>query len=165
LGGKAALDLVAIHPSDYIEEKIDFLDCLLGAGAIEKPAAWLRRAIEEDYGPPAGYVPRAERQRQQKAADEKRRQLQESYRQAEEAKRAQEQQAEAETKRRRAHIDAYLASLAETDRQTLTERALAQAEGLLREYARKPGPAGDAVRQSLIDKEVLRVRPLGPPQS
>jgi hypothetical protein len=161
LGGKAARDFVAAHPAGYLEEKIDFLDFLGERGeAPARPAAWLRRAIEEDYGPPAGYLPRAERQRHQQAAEEMRRRQEEARRRAEEAKQAKQRQAEAEAQRRRAHIDACLACLKEGAREALIEQALAQAEGLAREFAGKAGPAGDAIRRGLIDDEVLRRHPL-----
>ncbi len=161
LGGKTARDFVAAHPASYLEEKIDFLDFLSERGeAPNKPAAWLRRAIEQDYGQPAGYLPRAERQRRQQATEELRQRQEEARRQAKEAEYAKQQQAEAEAHHRRAHIDAYLAALTEVARQSLVKQALARAEGIAREFVGKPGPAGDAIRQGLIDDEVLRQNPL-----
>src|SRR5205823_12803983 len=75
LGGKAARDLIAAHPADYIEQKIDYLDFLLETGERpQRPAGWLRTAIEEDYGPPAGYLPRAERLREKQGAEQRQRQ-------------------------------------------------------------------------------------------
>ena len=78
LGGKLAARFVAAHPADYIEQKIDYFDFELATGSLKSPIGYLRRAIEEDYGPPAGYLPREERERQQWAAEEARRQQQQN---------------------------------------------------------------------------------------
>ena len=49
--------LAKAFPPEQIREKIDFLKYLIEhePKAIKKPAAWLRKAIEEDYGAPDGY--------------------------------------------------------------------------------------------------------------
>mgnify|MGYP001270438387 CR=1 FL=1 len=61
------------HPADYVQAKIEYHDFLLDERPedIKKPAAWLRRAIEDDYEPPDGFISPKERERQ--AAEEKRR--------------------------------------------------------------------------------------------
>lgn len=48
-----------------IEEKIAYLEYLRAEDPekVKNPRGWLRRAIEEDYGPPDGYLPKAERER------------------------------------------------------------------------------------------------------
>ena len=58
--------LVRDHSPEYIAEKIDFLDFKLGreTDSVKRPAAWLRKAIEDDYAAPNGFVSAAERQRQ-----------------------------------------------------------------------------------------------------
>ena len=159
LGGKAARDLVAAHPAAYIEEKIEFLDYLLGSGTVEKPAAWLRRAIEEDYGPPAGYQPRAERHRQKQAAEENHRRLDEERT----ARRRQEEQEAAARKAERAHIDAYLSALTPPERQALEERAVAHADENMRQAVQNRGPLAEIARSLMVDREVLRVHPLDAP--
>lgn len=71
IGKGAAQELAASYPEEYIREKISFLDFLLAErpGDVQKPAAWLRRAIEHDYGAPDGFVSEEERARQQAAED------------------------------------------------------------------------------------------------
>ena len=58
--------LVRDHSPDYIAEKIDFLDFKLRreTDSVKRPAAWLRKAIEDDYDAPNGFVSAAERERQ-----------------------------------------------------------------------------------------------------
>src|SRR5262249_9027569 len=127
----------------------------------KNPAGWLRTAIEEDYGPPAGYLPRTERLRQTQAAEGKRRQ------QAEEraGRRRQEEQDAAARKAERAHIDAYLQALTPEERESLGERAAATADGQWRAAVRDSGPLGDVSRRLAVDREVLRVHPLSPSQT
>jgi hypothetical protein len=73
IGKGAAQALATAYPEDYIREKIAFLDFLLAdrPGDVQKPAAWLRRAIENDYAAPDGYVSKEELERQE--AEENRR--------------------------------------------------------------------------------------------
>jgi DNA-binding MarR family transcriptional regulator len=49
--------LAKTYPPERISEKIEFLKYLIEhePKAIKKPAAWLRKAIEENYGAPDGY--------------------------------------------------------------------------------------------------------------
>jgi hypothetical protein len=56
--------LASRYSQERIEEKIDFLEFLLETAPekVEAPTGWLRRAIEENYGKPAGYVSKAERE-------------------------------------------------------------------------------------------------------
>ncbi len=165
LGGKAARDFAAAHPAAHIEQKIDFLDFLIDAGQCPKnPAGWLRKAIEEDYGPPPGYLPRHERERLKAEKAEDQRRADEKRRQAEEAKRREEEQEQAVKQRRRDHIDGYLHSLPPAERQALEQSALAAAAGFQRDFLRREGKVGDTIRQGLIDDEVLRVHPLPLPQ-
>ena len=65
--------LARTFSADYIFLKLDYLEFLLGKRPheVKKPAAWLRKAIEDDYSAPDGYVSQEERQRHTK--DEKRR--------------------------------------------------------------------------------------------
>lgn len=61
------------YPADYIILKQEYLEFLLAKRPheVKKPAAWLRKAIEDDYSAPDGFVSQEERQRQ--ADEEKRR--------------------------------------------------------------------------------------------
>jgi len=63
---RVAEQLAREHQRNYIEEKIEFHDFLSAERPrdIKKPAAWLRKAIEDDYKAPDGFGSVAERQRQ-----------------------------------------------------------------------------------------------------
>jgi hypothetical protein len=165
IGGKAARDFLAAHSTAYLEQKIDYLDFLIETAARPKnPAGWLRRAIEEDFGPPSGYVPKIERERLHAEAAEQRHRRDEERRRKEEAQRKVEKQTEAETKRRRAHIDGYLLRLSLAEREALEQRSLARATGLARDLLQGDGPLAAAARRNLIDDEVLRLHPLPAPE-
>ncbi|HWG46904.1 MAG TPA: replication initiator protein A, partial [Gemmataceae bacterium] len=126
IGGKAARDFLAAHPAAYLEQKIDYLDFLMETGERPKnPAGWLRRAIEQDFGSPAAYVPKSERERSKAEETERQRQRDEDRRRKEEAQRRTEERAEARTKRRREHIDGYLHCLSPAEREALEQRTLA----------------------------------------
>jgi phage replication O-like protein O len=58
LGKGIATKLAQAYPADLIEQKIDYLAYLLetNPAKVENPRGWLRRAIEEDYGAPDGYL-------------------------------------------------------------------------------------------------------------
>jgi hypothetical protein len=157
IGGKVAREVLAAQPADYIEQKIDYLDFLIETGQRPKnPAGWLRSAIQDDYGAPAGYLPVADRRRQKQAAEEKRRQKD----QEQVAMRRQEEQEAATRKTERRHIDGYLNALTPPERQALEERAVANADEKLRAVLRDTGPLGDVSRGLAVDREVLRVHPL-----
>ncbi|HTU92906.1 MAG TPA: hypothetical protein VMF69_22690, partial [Gemmataceae bacterium] len=157
LGGKAARDLIAAHSADHIQQKIDYLDFLIETGEQpKKPAGWLRAAIEQDYGPPAGYLLRAERLRQKQTIEEKHRHEDD----VRVARRRQEQQEAAIHKAQRAHIDAYLNALTPQGRKTLEEQAVAHADDNMRQAVQDGGPLAEIARCLVVDQEVLRVHPL-----
>lgn len=64
IGKKVAQKLADEHNKNYLREKIEFLEFLQAERPeeVQKPAGWLRKAIEDDYGPPAGYQSVAERE-------------------------------------------------------------------------------------------------------
>jgi hypothetical protein len=119
LGGKLAAKFVADYPADHIRQKIDYLDFTLTTQSVKNPGGWLRKAIEEDFGPPPGFLPQAERQQQaqakhqaeQKTAEARRRQK------AEEAR-------DRETRRK---VDTYLKQLDQAARIALETEVLAAA--------------------------------------
>lgn len=157
LGSKAARDFIAAHPAAYIEAKIDYLDFLIETGERpKKPAGWLRRAIEEDFGPPTGYLPRAVRLRQKQAAEEKQRRKDKERT----ARRRQEEREAAARKAERAHIDVYLNALRPPERHALEEQAVAHADDNMRQAALDGSPLAEVARRVLVDQEVLRVHPL-----
>ncbi len=58
---KVAQRLADRHSQARILEKVEFLDYKLKQGeAVKSPAGYLRRAIEEDWKAPAGFVSKAE---------------------------------------------------------------------------------------------------------
>ncbi len=65
IGKKVAQKLVDEHTEEYVREKIEFLAFLQAERPeeVQKPAGWLRKAIEDNYGPPDGFVSQAERVR------------------------------------------------------------------------------------------------------
>jgi hypothetical protein len=157
LGGKAARDLIAAHAAYHIQQKIDYLDFLIETGEPpNKPAGWLRAAIEQDYGPPAGYLPRTERLRQQHAAEESH--LRKVEQQT--ARHRQQTQEDAARKAQRAHIDAYLNTLTPQQRNHLEQQAVANADDKMRQAALQSGSLAEITRRVLLDHEVLRVNPL-----
>ena len=56
-----------------IFEKLEFLEYLLETDPdkVKKPSGWLRRAIEEDYGKPDGFMSKAEREAAQAAENQR----------------------------------------------------------------------------------------------
>ena len=67
IGKGVAQTLAAAHPEALIREKVTFLEFLRQErpGEVQKPAAWLRRAIEDDFGAPDGFLSELERQTQE----------------------------------------------------------------------------------------------------
>ena len=73
---KVAQRLAQHYSQSRIEEKIEYLAFLLEErqDEVKKPAAWLRKAIEDNYSAPDGYLSAAERtQRRQQAEQEQER--------------------------------------------------------------------------------------------
>jgi len=103
----AARKLARTYPADYITLKLEYLAYLLAKRPheVKKPAAWLRKAIEDDYSAPDGFISHEERQLH--TEDQKRRnravlaaqERDQAQREAEEKVRA----AELATKRKRLH--------------------------------------------------------------
>src|SRR5690606_23619012 len=63
LSKRIANELAKKYGSAHIAEKIDFLTFLqeTAPDKVANPRGWLRKAIEEDYGPPDGYRSAAQR--------------------------------------------------------------------------------------------------------
>jgi hypothetical protein len=166
IGGQTARDFIAAHPADYIEQKIDYLDFLIETGERPKnPAGWLRTAIEEDYGAPAGYLPKAERQGRHKAAEEERQHQQ----QKDEAKRRQQKDEERKLQQERAEREYALACfnrLLEAERDAIEAAAVADRDDefqSLRKHARehRHSVAWDIA----ITREILNRYPMPEAQS
>jgi hypothetical protein len=80
---KVAQRLAERYSQERIEEKIAFLEFLLDERPeeVKKPAAWLRKAIEDNYSAPDGFVSKAARQRRQQEEEREARQYDELTRQ------------------------------------------------------------------------------------
>jgi hypothetical protein len=94
---RVAEQLASNHSQDLIEEKIEFHDFLVAErpSDIKKPAAWLRKAIEDDYKAPDGFVSAIERHRQAEEL-ERRKQAVLAAQEAQEKAAAQARQSERE---------------------------------------------------------------------
>jgi hypothetical protein len=62
---KVAQRLASRYSKERVLQKIEYLDYLVAEtpDKVQKPAAWLRRAIEENYSEPDGYVSKEDRER------------------------------------------------------------------------------------------------------
>ena len=161
VGGKVARDFLATHEAEYIEQKIDFLASLIDTGKAPKnQAGWLRRALEEDYGPPPGYLPRSEREQQRKAAEEKQRQKAENERQKQEAARRQQDREEAESQRKREHLDRVRASLTPAELQEILRLAKLDAAEPFRKYFEQSDDYALHMQRVFIDIQLLKRFPL-----
>jgi hypothetical protein len=71
IAGTTVQRLVHRYNRTRIDEKIAFLKFLQEEQPekVKNPRGWLRRAIEDDYGPPDGYVSAAERERRRREAE------------------------------------------------------------------------------------------------
>lgn len=123
-------------PHDRIRQKIEILDWIMQADTIDppaRPAGWLRKAIEDDYQPPAGFesaeMRSAKRRRidaaRAKQEEDKARERQERHEQAEKYQRELKQ------------VTDHLASLPEAEREALIDEALAGTNEFFRERAAK----------------------------
>jgi hypothetical protein len=66
IGKQIAQALAVDHDERYVSQKIAYLDFLLEVSPtkVRNPKGWLRRAIEEDYGAPDGFMNLEEREAQ-----------------------------------------------------------------------------------------------------
>jgi hypothetical protein len=115
---KVAAELVRDYPAERVEAKIDLLEWLQEQkpGRVNEPGAWLVHAIRDDYSPPKGYRPKAEREAKKKAAADARRKAEEDRRHAAEER----QREEAE----RVAVEDYWNRLSPDDRSALETRAM-----------------------------------------
>jgi hypothetical protein len=155
-----AAELVAAHPGEKIAYHLEVFDWMIETKKkhiAENPAGYLVKSIREDYAALKGFTPKAERERVRQEHEARQQQREEAVRRKEAEKAAAEHA-------RHSHIDSYLQNLSSADRATLEQRALAKAEGFIREFIDSDGPMGEATRRNLIEAEVLRLHPLPEPQ-
>ena len=115
---KVAADLVRDYPAERVEAKIDLLEWMQEQkpNQVKEPGAWLVHAIRDDYSPPKGYRPKAEREAKKKLAAAGSRKAEEERRRAAEEK----QREEAE----QAAIEDYWNRLSPEERSALETRAM-----------------------------------------
>ena len=91
IGRGAAQTLATDYPETRIRQQVAFLEFLRQERPteVQKPAAWLRRAIEQDFAAPDGFVSEAERQRQAEAENSRKQAVVAAQKQAEERAQAQ----------------------------------------------------------------------------
>ena len=147
VGKGAARDLATSYPEESIREKVAFLEFLLAErpNDVQKPAAWLRRAIENDYGAPDGFVSAEERERQEAA--EKRR--------IEATREARERDAERLRTREREQEERREAARAKLKREYNTSDELVDEWGRVLEDIRVTGQ--DSLYALLANSQVLTV--------
>ena len=153
-----AAELVAQFPAEQITTRIDVLDWMIenkDKRVSKSPAGYLVKSIKTKYASPAGYLPKAEREKQQRASEDRKRRQQE----AEQAHRRQEEEQRAARQAERTHIERYLATLTAEERKALEERAIAAAESVDRDRA-KAGLFADVMRRLLVDRQVLKECPI-----
>ncbi len=70
---KVAQRLASRYSQERVLQKISYVDYLVAEAPdkVQKPNGWLRRAIEEDYGAPDGYISPEDRERQAAAEEER----------------------------------------------------------------------------------------------
>jgi hypothetical protein len=156
---KVAEELVAKYPPDRIARHIEVLEWMLQQAKgqeMQNPGGWLTAAIRDDYAPPKGFIPRAERDRRAKVAEEtkaKRKREQETSRRKDEAERIAK-------KARQSHVDAYLATLSDEEKQVLEERAVNTGDEFQQRVIRGNEPGASMLKRILIENEILRLSPM-----
>jgi hypothetical protein len=123
---KAAAKLCTTAPSGRIRQKIELYDWHVGKHRPLGPG-WLRRAIEEDYRPPAGFETKAEKKSREKAAAV-------AERRTAQIRQTGRQRKQAAASNRRRMVDHYLESLSDADRLDCEEAALESASPFTRNY-------------------------------
>jgi hypothetical protein len=133
LGGKLAAEFATQHPADYIEQKLDYLDFMVETSPPKNPGGWLRAAIEQDYGPPPGYLSPEKRERRKQDAEAQRCQQHQAA-----LERQQQQHAELRKKAASPRAKAAIARLSPEERQVLEAELYAQADVATRELCDHP---------------------------
>ncbi len=141
--------LVAEHPPERVEIQLEALEYLLARGKenhspVENRAGWLVKAVTENYGPPRGFKPRAQRDVEAKEKSLKAQQRKETLRQSERAK----EQTAARTQERDRQVNEYLAGLTQAQREELEVAAI--------EAGEFKGRLSAAMRRMCVRSHVIR---------
>jgi hypothetical protein len=130
---------------------------------MKNPAAWLRRAIEDDWGEPAGYLPRDQREQLRQAAQNKQRQEQERTHRKAETERLKKEREESEKRQQDEHVARIRASLTPAELQDIEHTAKTEAAGLFRKYFHQDDAHSLDMRRHFVDKQILKKFPLPEP--
>lgn len=106
---------------EFMRAKLEYFDweCATN-GAPKRPGGWIRKAIEEDWQPPANFKTAEERKHQEQVARNKELEERERKRREKKAIEAEQQQARDEWEM----VQAHLATLSEEAREALIDNAL-----------------------------------------
>jgi hypothetical protein len=152
---KSAAELVAKHPAETIQLKMDVFDWMIekqDKRVAKSPEGYLVKSISDDYKQPKGFVSAAERRRQEEARQARERQA------AEECRRQREQDAR-EQAEKKAILD-YWESLTPQEQSELDAASLAQADADT--LALETGPMkryGQQLRRDRYIRQLLAQRP------
>jgi hypothetical protein len=149
-----AVELVAKHPAETIQLKIDVFDWMVekqDKRIAKSPAGYLVKSIADDFAAPKGFIPKAERQRLDEACKAK-------EREAAEARRREKEEHARDLAERKA-VNAYWESLT-LDQQTKIDAA-ATATADPETLALESGPLkrmGQQIRRNEYIRDLLRSR-------
>jgi replication initiator protein A len=149
-----AAELVQRHPNDAIEAKIDVFDWLVekqDKRVAKSPAGYLVKSVSNDYMPPKGYLPKAQRQKQEEARRAAEQEATQDHRR--------QREKAAREKAERAAIAAYWESLTPEQQAELDNEALAQADP--EALALETGPLkrlGKQIRRDQFIRQLLKNR-------
>lgn len=152
VAAKAAAALVAAHPADRVARQIDVFDWMRSqvGKELQNPGGWLVAAIEADFTPPSAYVPKGERERKARVADETK------QKQAEKARAEREQMLAEKAERDRARR--FLADLDRDParKKAFEERAVENADPKMQEIIRQGGQFSNFALQAALMSEAVR---------
>ena len=121
-----AKKLVKIYPPEFIQEKAELLDFLLGKGgglAPKNPPGWLVNAIKEDYEAPDEF--KSSQQKVQEAAARK--EKEKAKHEAASTKKAEIDRLQVEKEAQDLRVKAYLENLSKTKRTQIDNEAMKEA--------------------------------------
>lgn len=151
-----AKSIVASFPAGRVERQIEHVDFIRAKhpSEIRSLGGFLRKAIEEDYAPPPGFV--------SKAGLAKRESLAEETRRADASERKRRAEAESRERAAQAQVSQYLASLSMAQLEELDREVLARPEN--RDSYERQFPKWKKLYLELLRKAYVRERLGLPPQ-
>ncbi|WP_422932171.1 replication initiator protein A [Singulisphaera sp. PoT] len=156
VAGSTAEKLARRFSPEFILAKIEEFDWRMTTpDKPKRPAGYLVKSIEEEYGTPDGFVSQADRDRQEEARKAKERQAAEGRRQQAEE--------EARSKAEQKVVDRHWESLTEAQQAELEKAAIAQADPESRKLI-EPGPMQKMGMRLLRERYVRQLLSLGQPE-